>query len=496
MKTVFRADASAKIGTGHVMRCLALSQQWQHNGGRIVFAHAEITPTLAHQLSANGAEVVTLSAAPGSPEDADQTAAHARQCGANWIVADGYVFGTIWQKQIKDAGFRLLVIDDYGHAEHYHADIILNQNASAQEQLYTRRDSTTRLLLGTRYTLLRREFFAWRDWRREISDRATKILVTVGGSDPDNVTGTVIEALAQLSGIETVVVVGGSNPNLEILQKLIGPQNPSVRLAVNAANMPELMAWADVAISAAGSTAWELAYMGLPSVLIVTADNQANAAAALHREGICLNLVSDHTLTARGITDVVRSLLADSKLRQHMSQKARQLVDGEGAARVITRLLAAQIHLRPVAENDRALLWEWANDPEVRALSFHSEKIPWETHIRWFQERLHDTDDVFFLGSYAGGEPLGQVRFDRDTAGRIRVHASVDRRQRAAGLGAALILRAVDELFATTPITAVHAFIKAENHPSIRAFQKAGFTPAESRPAHGQPILHLCFTAS
>ena len=130
---IIRADASPPIGTGHVMRCLALAQQWQQKNGAVFFVSAEITPTLSERLKAESMETAVITAAPGSIEDAEQTLAHASACEATWIVADGYVFGVAWQKHIKDSGLRLLVIDDYGHSEHYHADIILNQNASALE---------------------------------------------------------------------------------------------------------------------------------------------------------------------------------------------------------------------------------------------------------------------------------------------------------------------------------------------------------------------------
>ncbi|MCX6953958.1 MAG: UDP-2,4-diacetamido-2,4,6-trideoxy-beta-L-altropyranose hydrolase [Verrucomicrobia bacterium] len=298
---LIRADGGAALGTGHVMRCLALAQPWLRAGGRAAFAQARPGPALVERLRTEGVESLPISAAPGSPEDALQTVNHATALGCAWIVADGYAFGTEWQRLVKAAGFRLLVLDDYGHAGRYHADLILNQNAGASAALYAARDGHTALLLGSRYALLRGEFSAVAGTPRAIAERAAKVLVTLGGSDPAGVTETVVAALAQLPGIEAVVVVGGSNPRLASIHAAVAAGGGALRVVVDAPNMAELMVWADVAVSAAGSTAWELACLGLPSALIVVADNQTGIAAALEREGVSLNLGSSVTLDAARI---------------------------------------------------------------------------------------------------------------------------------------------------------------------------------------------------
>jgi hypothetical protein len=121
-RILIRADGSPRTGTGHVMRCLALAQGWQRTGGQAIFAQAETTPALQERLSGEGLEVVRLKVAPGTEEDAGQTAIEARSNAVTAVVADGYVFGALWQRRIKDAGFRLLLVDDFAHAEHYAAN--------------------------------------------------------------------------------------------------------------------------------------------------------------------------------------------------------------------------------------------------------------------------------------------------------------------------------------------------------------------------------------
>jgi UDP-2,4-diacetamido-2,4,6-trideoxy-beta-L-altropyranose hydrolase len=488
---IIRADASSRIGTGHVMRCLALAQRWQHNGGRVVFAQAETTPALEQRLKTAAIEIVPITALLGSVEDGDQTSDSARQFGAQWIVADGYAFGASWQKHIKDAGFRLLVLDDYGHAEHYHADIVLNQNASAHEQLYACRDASTRLLLGTRYALLRPEFSIWRDWKREIPKRATKVLVSLGGSDPDNTTSVVVKTLAQLSNIQSVIVAGGSNPHLPALEEFVASHTPSMRLETNVANMPELMAWADIAISAAGSTSWELAYMGLPSALIVTGSNQEGIADKLGREKISINLGNHHHLSGEKIIGVVASLLTGAAQRHDMSERARLLVDHRGANRVVSYLTAAHLNLRSADKADAQLLWLWSNDPDTRASSFNQDPIPWERHVTWFGDKIQSYSSVIYVAFLFLDKPIGQARFDWDETGVAEIAISVDQRLRNGGIGSALLRRAVDEAFATKPIRSVNAFIKPDNLASIGAFENADFRIIGTTVWRGHPAVHM-----
>lgn len=341
MKLLIRADASAKIGTGHVMRCLALAQAWQDTQGQPIFIMANPVPSLEQRLKSEGIEVVHLTAEPGNSEDAQETAALAHQFEASWVVVDGYQFGSEYQKTIKDSGLHLLFIDDCGHAEHYYADLVLNQNISADEQWYRNREPYTQLLLGTRYTLLRREFWQWQGWQRTVPAIAKKVLVTLGGADPDNVTLKVIRALqlVEVEELEAVVVVGGSNPHYETLEMAVQNSRFPIRLQRNVTNMPELMAWADVAISAGGSTCWELAFMGLPSILLVLAENQRAIAEGLENCGCCVNLGWHEKLDMGNTALWLHKLLGSSEMRSKIGKYLKNLIDGQGSFKIVTLLI-------------------------------------------------------------------------------------------------------------------------------------------------------------
>src|ERR1017187_7346284 len=335
---LIRADGNAVIGSGHVMRCLALAEGWQRVGGRAVFALAECTPALERRLLSDGIEAMRLDVIRGGARDATQTAELAKERHVAWIVADGYRFDTAWQREIKDSGLRLLLWDDYGHAQHYCADLILNQSLNASAKMYSRRDPSTRLLLGMRYVQLRREFLDWRNTRRDTPARARKVLVTFGGSDPDNVTGKVIQAIGDLQDVEATVVVGGSNPNVKFLKSSISDLSYPIRLVVDALNMPELMAWADLCVSAAGSTCWELAFLGVPSILTVIAKNQKSIAESLEEAGIARNLGLAAAVSPGAIAKEIDILARSPQKRSAMSERSRSLVDGAGASRVVNVL--------------------------------------------------------------------------------------------------------------------------------------------------------------
>lgn len=488
---LIRADANAHIGTGHLMRCLALAQAWQAQGGEAIFITACDSVGLLQRLKDEKFRVVMLGDTYPNPDEWEITAQVLTDYPNAWVVLDGYHFDGVYQQRVKDAGQRLLVIDDMAHLEHYYADVVLNQNLYA-EQLHYACDPDTRLLLGTRYALLRREFWLWREWRREIPEVACKVLVTLGGSDPDNVTLKVIQALQflEMPDLEAIVVVGGSNPHYESLQAAV-TSTPWIQLVRNVHNIPELMAWADVAISAAGSTCWELALMGLPSLLIVLAENQRPIATGMVQAHAAFNLGEHSTLTAAHIAKTLRNTISQVSQRKTFSQHSRALIDGQGSQRV-ANFLQRKLSLRPVQTTDSALIWGWANDAVTRAASFTSDAIPWETHVTWFAERLNDPHCSFYLAFDASGVPVGQIRYQLEGEAAT-VSVSVAPERRGNGCGTALIQAGTQQLLADTSIKHIHAYIKPENIASMLAFQRAGFIEIEMTSINGLQACHLVY---
>ncbi|WP_179051282.1 UDP-2,4-diacetamido-2,4,6-trideoxy-beta-L-altropyranose hydrolase [Nostoc sp. TCL26-01] len=496
MNLLFRVDVSTQIGTGHLMRCLALAQAWQDAGGKAVFVMANIVPVLEKRLISEGIEILKITNQLAT-KDAETTAMLVNKFNSDWLVIDGYHFDDEYQKIIKSVGLKILFIDDYGHVNHYYADIVLNQNISADGGLYTNREPYTQLLLGTRYTLLRREFWQWQGWQRINPSIASKILITMGGADIDNVTLKVIQGLQLLSDypLEVLVVIGGSNPHYDQLKSAAEASKFPIRLENNVINMPELIAWADLAITAGGSTCWELAFMGLPSLIIILAENQQAIAQKLHSLKAAINLGWYHDISADEIALAVNQLSQDIHRRLAMSKSSQSLVDGSGSQRIVRYLKNYLLKLRSVSIEDCELLWQWANDPEVRVASFSSEFIGWEEHLQWFKSKLNSPNCIFYIALNEHNIPIGQIRYEIEAREAV-ISISIAQQFRHQGYGSYLIELAQKQIFKNIHIVKIHAYIKQNNQASIRTFTKTGFQIVETVLKQEKQAIHLVSTGS
>ena len=497
---LIRTDANPVIGTGHVMRMIALAQAWRTSGNEVLFLCSEITSPLEQRIRVEDFQLEKISGPPGSADDLEATAAivsrDAKSDRSMAVALDGYQFGADFQLGVKKEGARLLVVDDYSHADAYHADIVLNQNISAREELYNQRDDGTQLLLGPRFALLRREFLHNHGWVRTIPNEAKKLLVTLGGADVGNVTKKIIGALAG-SGLEVKVVVGGSNPHLASVRQAAEAASrgeTNVELVLNSSDMPALMQWADMAVAAGGSTSWELAFTGLPSLFIILADNQEENAHELERHGFGLCLGRHSKFDASNFRKTLDRLASDNALRANFAVCGRDTVDGRGARRVVSILEGDEdLELTPVTETDCELLWEWANDSATRANSFDSAPIPLERHKEWFRAKLQDPHCRFLMATNQKLGKIGVVQFDCDNA-HATISVSVASHARGKGFGKRLLSSACDQMLAHSGVDMIRAFIKPTNKASVRAFEAVGFVRDAGTTIQGQPaeqyLLH------
>jgi UDP-2,4-diacetamido-2,4,6-trideoxy-beta-L-altropyranose hydrolase len=491
MRTLFiRADADSQMGTGHVMRCLAIAQAWLDQGGNAVFLMRAPGQGIRTRVENEGVRVLEISADAGSENDAEETGRLVLGNHGDWLMVDGYQFGAEYQDRLKARGLKVLFLDDCGHSTHYSADLVLNQNLHASESLYRNRTSGTDLLLGARYALLRREFLSWRDWRREITTKARKLLVTLGGSDPDNATERVIEAL-KIAGqdLEATILVGVTNPHRNDLEKASAGV-PGISLVENARNMAELMAAADIAIAGAGSTCWELCFLGLPSLLIDLAENQRPVSQELDRLGVAVDLGNSGELSVQKIANELVSLVSSRGRRAKMSEGGRALIDGDGAARVCREMESRSLQLREATDADCKLLWEWANDPEIRAGAFSPGPIPWESHVQWFTARLADPGSVIYIAMDAEGATVGQVRYQLHGS-RAMLSVNLGRQFRGKGYARQVVHLANQRLFQVSDVRFIDAYVKPDNLPSLKTFSAAGFGREGITEVRGEKAVHF-----
>ena len=471
------------------MRCLALAQAWRDAGGTVTFAMAEATPSIEARLRIEGIKVARLSVPPGCAEDAARTSELALEKKAAWVVVDGYQFNSAYQSALRAAGLKVLFIDDNGEAPPYSADLVLNQSVHARENLYCDRAAHTHLLLGPRYILLRREFAFWRKRRFEIAPQARRILVTMGGSDPDNVTEKILRVLLAEPDLDLTVVLGGSNPHCTDIERLVEQANRPIRLLKDVADMPALMVWADLVVSGAGTTSWEICMMGLPAAFCVLAPNQERIAAELERLGAAVDLGYAGRIPADETRKTLCELVRSHAKRAKMSARGREIVDGYGAQRVLAFLWGDPV-LRRTIESDCRNSWGWANDGGE-----HSVPISWERHMEWFRARLADPQSVLYTAVNRQGDPMGMVRYQLEGK-----HATLSINLGAAfqgkGNGRKMLFLTTEELFQNFGVMAIDAFVRTSNEASIRLFEGTGFRKAGVTTVRGKQAIRYVIERS
>jgi UDP-2,4-diacetamido-2,4,6-trideoxy-beta-L-altropyranose hydrolase len=335
---LFRCDANPSIGIGHVMRCLALAQAWRAVGGHSVFAAAELPSGLTTHLRGDGFDLVHLQQSRGTIEDANATSQAARSASADWVVIDGDAFGTDFIHVVRDSNKRVLLIDDFAKRESFPADLIWNPNIGASEEDYRRKNFHARLLLGSPYIPLRREFTSLKLERR-FPDQAKRILVTLGGSDPENLAPRIVGALRDVDALRLTVVAGPGYEHWDALQPLSAP---AIRLLQNRSDMPALMHDADLAITAAGGTLWELLYCRCAVLSYSRNPVQARVVDQVAKRGAAVDLGDTRHFDSSTLAAAVERLAADRPLRQRMADTARLHIDGKGPDRVAAAIQAAE----------------------------------------------------------------------------------------------------------------------------------------------------------
>jgi RimJ/RimL family protein N-acetyltransferase len=292
--------------------------------------------------------------------------------------------------------------------------------------------------------------------------------------------------------MEAVVVIGPSNARRAQLAVAVQKSPARIELRYNVADMPALIRWAEVSVTAGGSTTWERARLGLPGLVLVLADNQEAVATAIETSGVGWNLGWHHRVTETALANSLERLIYDAEARKAMSCRGLELVDGRGAERVREIMSVEKgLWFRPAGEEDARLFWEWANDPIARRWSFAPDVIRWEDHTRWFVGKLADSKCLLLV--FADGDsPLGQVRFD--LAGREAVISiSLANHFRGKGYGTRVLRAACGEVFAR-PIDSVLALIRPGNEVSIRMFEAVGFRSDGEQTVRGLPALRFSLT--
>jgi UDP-2,4-diacetamido-2,4,6-trideoxy-beta-L-altropyranose hydrolase len=405
-RAVFRADAIPQLGGGHLYRCLALAHALTEEGWDCSFACNEGAERIVPWLEDGGFRRV----------DVGLLGEH----GADLLVIDHYDLAAGYEKTCRAWAKQILVIDDLANRQH-DADVLLDQNIGRRSSEYAGLvPSGCRLLVGPDYALLRAAFGNKRLAGWKPRQELRRILISMGATDPANATATALLGLADVSGVQIDVVLGAAAVHLNSIREQIGTLGKRCRLHVGVGDeaMAALIEQADLAIAAAGGSAWERCSLGLPTLLVVLAENQRAAANHLVAAGAA-QLLGDYPDFARAtFTKSVRALIDDPARLANMSRAAARVCDGLGTQRVAGVLSPeycegnAAVTLRPAVPADSDMVLDWQRLPDVRRYSHQQHPPSPDEHAVWFASCLADTDRILNVIEMAG-HPAGVLRLDR-----------------------------------------------------------------------------------
>ena len=336
MKVVFRVDASLKMGTGHVMRCLTLANELKQQNHEIVFICRDLThnlislikyPVLALPKNDNfQSDDLYLNWLGATQEqDAEQTIKVISK-NTDLLIVDSYALDQIWHKKLRSYTKKIMVIDDLADRK-FDCDMLLNQNLDTQIKDYKDKvPNDCELLLSCDYALLRPEFSNLREKaliKRQNTREIKNILISMGGSDITNKTYEILQEISD--NLNIVVVLGGSSPHNKMIISY-AKDKENIKVLIDADNMSGLMFDADLAIGAGGSTSWERCCLGLPTLLYVLAENQRKIAENLEQ--------LDAVKIVDNLKVNLQNILNNLHFWQTMSENAQTVCDGIGVKRI------------------------------------------------------------------------------------------------------------------------------------------------------------------
>ncbi|MDP2787489.1 MAG: UDP-2,4-diacetamido-2,4,6-trideoxy-beta-L-altropyranose hydrolase [Pseudomonadota bacterium] len=478
MKVAFRADASVQIGAGHVMRCLTLADALRAQGAQTQFLCRRLPGHLGGLILAREHALAWL---PDSASDAEASyAVIAAEAPHDWLVVDHYALGAEWERAQRSLVKNILAIDDLADRAH-DCDLLLDQNLQEAGRYDARLPADCRLLIGPRYALLRPQFAAARRHQVARTGRVRRLLVFFGGADAGGETLKALAALELLgrNDLEVDVVIGQANPHHAAIAAACRAL-PGAVLQRQVEDMATLMAAADLFLGAGGGSSWERCCLGLPALVVATADNQVEQSVMLAQAGAQCYLGPAASVDIGRWARTLACVLEMPHWLIHMARQGSNLVDGKGAERVANYLLAELIDLRQATVGDSAALHAWRNHPDTRRHAFDPAEIACETHERWLAKVLADPDCELLIAE-SGGAAVGVLRFDI-SAGRTLVSIYLVPGLAGQGWGVRLLLAGENWLRRQrADVRVLEADVSAGNLASSRAFQAAGFVPSQSR---------------
>jgi UDP-2,4-diacetamido-2,4,6-trideoxy-beta-L-altropyranose hydrolase len=338
---IFRVDSSRSLGAGHLMRCLTLAEAMKKLGVRSHFVYQTLPDHLGRLIKERGYSYTEISGSHFDPErDAQLTLDSVNAVGADWVIVDHYLIDARWESYIKGHVERVIVIDDLANRQHQ-CDFLIDQNPIQCEKQYDKLLPANAVqLLGTEYALIRPEFLEMRpeSLQRRANSSLETLTISMGGIDNQNINLKVLEILQtthHATDLQINLVLGFHSPWLGQIKNFLAQSSLHVELYSHVHDMASLLMRSDLALGAAGGSAWERCCLGVPSIIMAIAENQKSGAIALRSSGAATYISSISEIPA-ALSNFFKDESGHKLFK--MSTAASQLIDGHGARRITERL--------------------------------------------------------------------------------------------------------------------------------------------------------------
>ncbi|MCH2158972.1 MAG: UDP-2,4-diacetamido-2,4,6-trideoxy-beta-L-altropyranose hydrolase [Oleiphilaceae bacterium] len=489
---LIRADANKTVGLGHVMRCLALAQWAKDFNYSVVLLTKSPHLFLTQKLDQLGGELVLLDElnSPSSKDyqhshwlkgsqlqDAKQTIDYVSSCknlAPSFIVVDHYALGAPWESKLEEIA-PVLAIDDLNDRQHS-CTWLLDQTYGKTSDAYKKRAPNATFLIGSQYTLLRKEFSEPAAPSTQASE--FRILVALGGADLNNDSLKVLKWLDNnTNSLEISILTTSLNPNLNLLREYCS-KSTQYSLLVNEPDIVSVLLRHDLCVGAAGSSAWERCAMQLPTLMIETAQNQKYVASNLHKLGAAINLGDIYNITESKFNNALNDLISNPEKRKAIAHQGKKVCDGKGGLRVINAIeqhiqLQPDIDIRPATEIDVEYVHHLQCLPETRRFARNPNIPSLLDHSKWMRKKLQSQDDFFNIIEDTKGRKCGVIRLDLIDKSTELFEISIYLDPEFFGKGIAQ--RAIIKQIKQTPDKTILATVLPENEASQKLFSRCGF---------------------
>ena len=463
-KILFRADGNSKTGLGHLYRLFSLVESLKseysfifltkETSTRSVIPREYPTEFIPEDIKINDEPLWII----------DKFAAK-----EHVVIADGYGFISLYQKKIKQLGFKLVYIDDLA-TEHMYADIVINHSPYFRLTDY-KKESYTTLALGTKYAMLRPVFLNLAKKKREIQ-KIENVFVCFGGADPFDLSLKAVKALLINTSIKEIhLVLGAAYNHADIYNLLTKSKKLNIYKNLDEYKLSKIMSNCHLGIVPSSTILFELCSVKMPILSGYYVDNQKFIYSALNNDDVIFKGGDFSNYNVKDFVDKIDCVL-NLKSYNYYLNKQQQLFDGHMKPRFLGLINQLSINFRKAKKSDAKLVFNWSNDSLVRKQSFNSEEIKWDQHLDWFINKVNDNKCLFLI-TIINDEPAGLIRFDIDSK-FATIGILLSNNFRGQNLAVPILKKSSRKYFKDFNLP-ILAYIKKSNLASIKSFEKASY---------------------